>query len=65
MLQSLQVNIVISNKNYMTNYNIYGWLEWSGKKEFVGLGLGWGGLGHTTDSLFEYTWLHKISKPNN
>ena len=35
MLQSLQVNIVISYKTYVTNYNIYRLLEWSEKKRQV------------------------------
>ena len=30
IIQSLQVNIMVSYKNYVTNYNIYTWLEWLG-----------------------------------
>ena len=33
MIQSLQVNIMVSYKNYVTNYNIYTWLEWLGGGE--------------------------------
>ena len=34
MIQSLQVNIMVSYKNYVTNYNIYTWLEWLGGEFF-------------------------------
>ena len=33
MIQSLQVNIMVSYTNYVTNYNIYTWLEWLGGRK--------------------------------